>query len=92
MYEDHTEIISGMCVRKDKDGAVLMCDKVREPSGLTDAVPMYAIQYPAGFVCKSYAFPRSRERVGGCPLCSIKEVSARAANHKLNPIKASKRK
>jgi len=92
MYEDHTEIISGMCVREDDLGNVLMCDKVVEPSGLIDAVPMYANKFPDGYVCSAYAFPRSRERVGGCPLCSIKEVSARAANHKLNPIKASKRK
>jgi len=92
MYEGHTGIVEGMCIKKDKDDNVLMCDKVREPSGLTDAVPMYAMQYPAGFVCESYAFPKSRERLGGCALCSIKELSSSVNKHKLNPIKASKRK
>jgi len=92
MYEDHTAIVEGMCVRKDEAGNVLMCDKVREPSGLTDAVPMYVIEYHAGFVCESYAFPKSRERIGGCALCSIKEVSQKVKSNKLNPIKASKRK
>jgi len=92
MYEGHTGIIEGMCIRRDKKDNILICDKVREPSGLADAAPEYAIKYPAGFVCKSYAYPRSRERVGGCALCSIKEVSVSAAKRKLNPIKASKRK
>lgn len=91
MYEDHTGIVEGMCVKNGSDGAVLMCSKVVEPSGLVNADPGYVIQYPAGFVCESYAYPRSRNRVGGCALCSIKEVSV-ADKKKLNPIKASKRK
>lgn len=90
MYENHTEIIKGMCVL-ERDGHILMCERVKHPSGEVDAVPKYVIKYPAGFVCESYAYPRSRKRVGGCALCSIPTVSKSTNKKALNPIKASKR-
>jgi len=94
MYENHTAIVEGMCVKRVLD-RVYMCDKVRHPSGQVDATPVMAIKHPGGFVCESYAFPRSRKKVGGCALCSIQDVG-KAKDIRpmtlLNPIKASKRK
>ena len=69
-----------------------MCDKVVHPSGEVDAVPAQVIKYADGYVCEAYAFPKSRERVGGCALCSIPAPSTKKKQPKLNPIKASKRK
>jgi hypothetical protein len=89
MYDHHTQIVEGMCI-KTLDDKVLMCDKVVHPSVEVDAIPKYVIRYPAGFVCKSYAFPRSRKKIGGCALCSIPTEEARI-KAKVNPLKASKR-
>lgn len=80
-----------MCIKTIDDEKVLMCDKVVHPSGEVDAIPKYVARYPAGFVCESYAFPRSRDKVGGCALCSIPAQEAQESKKKTNPLKASKR-
>ena len=89
-YGVQRSIVEGMCIKTIED-KVLMCDKVVHPSGEVDAIPKYVARYPAGFICKSYAFPRSRVRIGGCALCSIPTEEARFNQKKLNPLKASKR-
>jgi len=51
-----------------------------------------AIEYPAGKYCMISPDPAAKWRMGTCNAATHLQVTAKAENGKLNPLKASKRK